>query len=297
MRTFPGAILVLAPDREELYALQNKVKRLLALRDVQKRFSTELSAEDQERLKRDLRAMESDVLDGVVRTWRHLALPGPEKPEWIPLSVYARPGLTLTSMVIEHLRSANRLADEIAPDNLLRLVPVTERKPYKDVWAAFLSFPKMPIVSQRAVREAIKRAVHEGKIGLEIEGRTYFQEEVPDAYLDEAWLLSPAEVPQKEEAVSPPAAPKAEPVKVEPKPAPPEKPKTTYSLRAKVSWLKMNDVYRGVIIPLGNRSDNLELIIEIRAKKSEGIPKDVIERTVRETLRQINAQILEEREE
>jgi hypothetical protein len=41
----------------------------------------------------------------------------------------------------------------------------------------------------------------------------------------------------------------------------------------------------------------LELIIEIRAKKSEGIPKDVIERTVRETLRQINAQILEEREE
>jgi hypothetical protein len=297
MRTFPGAILVLAPDREELYALQNKVKRLLALRDVQKRFSTELSAEDQKRLERDLRTMESDVLDGVVRTWRHLALHGPEKPEWIPLSVYARPGLTLASMVIEHLRSANRLADEIAPDNLLRLVPVTERKPYKDVWAAFLSFPKMPIVSQRAVREAIKRAVLEGKIGLEIEGRIYFQEEVPDAYLDEAWLLSPAEVPQKEEAVSPPAAPKAEPLKVEPKPAPPERPKTTYSLRAKVSWLKMNDIYRGVIIPLGNRSDNLELIIEIRAKKSEGIPKDVIERTVRETLRQINAQILEEREE
>jgi hypothetical protein len=120
---------------------------------------------------------------------------------------------------------------------------------------------------------------------------------VPDAYLDEAWLLSPAEVPQKEEAVSPPAAPKAEPLKVEPKPALPEKSKTTYRLKVKVPWQNVTDVFRGVIKPLKDQSDQLELVIEIRATKSEGIPKDVIERTVRETLRQINAQILEEREE
>lgn len=296
-RTFPGAILVLAPDPEELYSLQNKVKRLLALRHVEKRFSAELSEDDRERLRRELRVMESEVQDKVVRTWRHLALYGPEKPEWIPLSVYARPGLTLASMVIEHLRSANRLTDEIAPDNLFRLVPVKDRKLYRDLWVAFLTIPKMPIVSQRAVRDAVKRAVREGQIGLEIDGRVHFREDVPDAYLEEAWLLPPSAVPAKEEVEAPPTAPKAEPPKVEPKPAPGERPKTTYRLRAKVPWQKMTDVYRGVIIPLQNRSDDLELVIEIRAKKSEGIPKDVIERTVRETLRQVNAQILEEREE
>ena len=43
MRAFPGAILVLAPDQEELLGLQDKVKRLLALRDIQKRFYAELS--------------------------------------------------------------------------------------------------------------------------------------------------------------------------------------------------------------------------------------------------------------
>ncbi len=297
MRTFPGAILVLAPDREELFGLQNKVRRLLALRDVQRRFAAELSEEDQERLKRQLRSMEGEVPDGVMRAWRHLALYGPEKPEWISLSVYARPGLTLASMVTEHLRSANRLADEIAPDNLLRLVPVTERKLYRDVWAAFLCFPRMPIVSQRAVREAIKRAVREGLVGVEVEGRVYFREDIPDAYLDEAWLLPPSAVPAKEAVVPQPAAPKAEPAKVELKPTPAERPKTTYWLKAKVPWQKITDVYRGVIMPLQNRSDDLELVIEIWVKKSEGIPKDVIERTVHETLRQINAQILEEREE
>jgi len=297
MRTFPGAILVLAPDREELFGLQNKVKRLLALRDVQKRFSAELSEEDQEKLKRELRAMEGEVPDGAVRAWRHLAVWGPEKPEWISLSVYARPGLTLASMVIEHLRSANRLTDEIAPAELFRRFPITKQTHFKDVWAAFLTIPKMPIVSQRAVREAVKRAVREGLVGVEVEGRIHFREDIPDAYLDEASLVPSSAVPAKEEIVAPPAAPKAEPPKVEPKPTLVERPKTTYRLRAKVPWQKITDVYRGVIMPLQNRSDDLELVIEIRAKKSEGIPKDVIERTVRETLRQINAQILEEREE
>ena len=297
MRTCPGALLVLAPDREELFGLRNKVRRLLALRDVQKRFSAELVEEDQERLKRELRAMEGEVPDGVVRAWRHLALYGPEKPEWISLSVYARPGLTLASMVVEHLRSANRLTNELSPENFLRLAPITERKSYKEVWALFLSTPKMPIVSQRTVREAIRRAVREGLVGVEVEGRIYFREDIPDAYLNEAWLLPPSAVPAKEEVVAPPAAPKAEPAKVEPKPTPAERPKTTYRLRAKVPWQKIADVYRGVIVPLQKQSDDLELVIEIRAKKSEGIPKDVIERTVRETLRQINAQILEEREE
>ena len=141
--------------------------------------------------------MESEVPDGVVRAWRHLAVYGPEKPEWISLSVYARPGLTLASMVIEHLHSANRLSDEIAPDNLFRLVPIEERVPFKDVWTAFLNRPKMPIISKRAVREAVKRAVRDGRIGLEIDGRIYFREDVPDAYLDEAWLLPQTRFPQK----------------------------------------------------------------------------------------------------
>lgn len=295
IRAFPGAILVLTPDREELFGLQNKVKRMLALRDVQKRKLSELSAEDQGKLKRQIQEAESDVAEGVVRVWRHLALwAGQEDVEWIPLAVYARPGLTITSMVVEHLRSANRLSSEISADNLLKKVPVRERKPYKEVWETFLRVPGMPIVPERAIREAIKNVVRQGILGLEVEGKLYFREDVPDAYLDEAWVIPETAVPKKAEA---PSKPTEEELRPRPALTVSERPKTTYWLRAKVPVERISEVYRGVIRPLLERTDKVELVIEVRAQKTEGIPKEVIEHPVRETLGQINAQILEEREE
>lgn len=145
-RSYPGALVVLAPDFEELRALYAKVRRTLALREVQRARAPELSPEDQERLRRELREAEADVGDQAVKTWRHLALwRGTEPLEWIPLAPYARATLTSASMVVDHLRNANRFAEKLAPDILLKYVPLAGKRPYREVWAAFLRNPGSPL--------------------------------------------------------------------------------------------------------------------------------------------------------
>ncbi|MEN3010620.1 MAG: DUF499 domain-containing protein, partial [Candidatus Bipolaricaulaceae bacterium] len=287
-RAFPGALLGLAPDREEFLALRQRVRRLLALREVQRTRAAELSAEDREKLVKDLRHAEDDVADLVPRVWRHLALwGGAQGVEWIPLAPYARAGLTLASLVVEHLRNANRLSEKLAPEILLWYVPLQEGRAYKEVWEAFLRTPGMPIVAERTVREAVREGVRAGVFGLRVDDEIYFGREVPAAYLDEAELI-PAElaaslVGKREE--KPPAPPPAP----EPDKGPPLKPQTRrkYQLIVKVPSDRLSDFVRGVILPLQRATDEVEVEIHVRAKREEGIPEDVVEHKVRETLRQL----------
>lgn len=69
-------------------------------------------------------------------------------------------------------------------------------------------------------------------------------------------------------------------------------------LRAKVPWDKLADFVRGVVSPL--RSDGAELEVEVTldARGALGsIKASTLEQKVNETLRQIGAQVLEERAE
>lgn len=298
-RVFPGALLVLAPDREEFLALRQRVRRLLALREVQRTRASELSEEDKERLVKDLRYAENDVVDLVPRVWRHLALWGGARGvEWIPLAPYARAGLTLASLVVEHLRSANRLSETLAPEVLLRYVPLQEGRAYREVWEGFLRNPGMPIVAERAVREAVLKGVKAGLFGLRVDDKVYFGREVPAAHLDEAELI-PAElaaslVGKREEAIAKPPAPPPAPG---PEKGSPPKPqiRRKYQLVVKVPSDRLSDFVRGVILPLQRATDEVELEIHVRAKREEGIPEDVVEHKVRETLRQLPVEVREDR--
>lgn len=294
-RSHPGALVVLAPDSEGLQILRARVRRALALQEVHRARTSELSPEDQERLRRELREAEAAVGDEVLRTWRHLALwQGAEPPEWIPLAAYARATLTSTSMVVEHLRSANRFTEKLAPELLLKFVPVTGERPYRELWAAFLRNPRMPIVTERTVREAVKEGVRAGLFGLRADDEIYFRRDVPEACLEDSVLI-PADVASTL-AAPPTGVPKPE--KPTPPPAPPRpRPKTQYQVSAKVPPERFSDFFRGVILPLREATDNLEVEIRVRAKREEGLPEGVLEQKVRETLRQIGAQILEERAE
>ncbi len=298
-RTYPGGLLVLIPDREGLLALQKKARRLLALREVERTRLGELSKEDQEKLRKDKQNAEAMVAEEIPRVWRYLALwRGQGEPELIGLEPYARAGLTLASLVVEYLKNIDRYAEEIPPSRLLELVPMGEGRQYREIWESFLRTPGMPILPERAVRNAVKEGVRQGLIALDAEGEIIINQDVPDAYLDEALVIPASKVPQKQPETRPEQVPpaKAEPSKAETTFHVPKK-KTTYQLRAKVPWEKFSDIFRGVIRPLREKTDELELVIEIKAKSSAGLPENVLEHMVRETLRQINAQILEEREE
>lgn len=292
-RAFPGALLVLAPDSGELATLRNNVRRLLALREIERTRFEELTLEDKENLSKRRRDTELAVSEGVLRVWRHLALwRGTEDVEWISLVAHACADLTLVSMVIEHLREANRTSEKLDPARLFEQVPIKEKRSYKELWATFLCVPGMPIVSQRAVREAVKEGVKQGLVGLKVDDEVYFRRDVPDALLEEAMVIPAAEadklLPSEDTKVGARPHNKSEPPKNQ------EPPIKGYKMRAKVPWDRFSDFFRGVIVPLKDSADTLEVEIEVQARKEAGISRDVIEHKVRETLRQIKAEIIEE---
>lgn len=302
IRAYPGAILALAPDKDELYALRAAVKKLLARREVKRSRARELGGEDQKTLERRIRESEAQTEEQVVRVWRHLALWGlGGEPEWIALAPYARASLTITAIVVEHLTSANRLSERIAPEKLIELTfqPDEEEKPYREVWEAFLRTPGMPVVPESAVREAIRDGVGKGVLGLRADDHVYFKQGCPDYLVAEAAVLrgEVAEGLVEKEAL-PAEAPEEKPGKeAVVTPAPGEPVTTSYRLRMKVPWDRLSDVFRGVVRPLRENVDEIELEVTINARRGKGLPKDVIDRTVKETLKQIDAKIIEEREE
>jgi hypothetical protein len=66
-------------------------------------------------------------------------------------------------------------------------------------------------------------------------------------------------------------------------------------LRVKVPWDKLSDFIRGVILPLRNDGADLEVEVFVQAwSESGGIKQETLKQKVKETIRQIDAKILEE---
>jgi hypothetical protein len=103
------------------------------------------------------------------------------------------------------------------------------------------------------------------------------------------------EVEVKPEEVSVTEAKRTSPVQ-EPKtfPVAPSQPQERpYRLRARIPWDKLPDFMRGVLRPLHEKGATIELEIKLEARATgEPIEKSTIN-IVEETLKQINAQILE----
>ena len=70
-----------------------------------------------------------------------------------------------------------------------------------------------------------------------------------------------------------------------------------FSIRAAIPWDKLSDVVRGVFRPLSREGAQISLEVKIEAKSEKGIDRNILENVVKETLKQIGANILEEKEE
>jgi len=71
----------------------------------------------------------------------------------------------------------------------------------------------------------------------------------------------------------------------------------TVDLRVRVPWDKMSDFLRGVLMPLHSDGADLNVEIRVEARSKTGIKKATLEQKVKETLRQIEAEVLEDTEE
>ncbi|MCL6623464.1 MAG: hypothetical protein K6T17_02455, partial [Fimbriimonadales bacterium] len=142
------------------------------------------------------------------------------------------------------------------------------------------------------------------KVGEQV----YFQEAPPAALLGADAVLI-----RKERIAQPPAVAEPPPQALQPPPATPPGPGVKapapaapspeagvqcVRLRVKMPWDKFSGFVRGVIEPLRNDGAELDVEVLVQARlESGGIKPATLEHKVKETLRQIGAEILEERYE
>ncbi|MCX7681534.1 MAG: DUF499 domain-containing protein [Anaerolineae bacterium] len=313
-RTYRNTLLVLAPDIGEWATLSARVRRLLALRAIEgdRALRQGLAEENRRALQSKREDLEKGIPFQLLMTYRHLAKLGPEGVEWLDLGIPTTGAReSLSGRVKEMLRSRDLLVGRIAPSRLLQkaLREDEAHKPLRDVVEAFLRYPQLPMLEGESVAwTAVRQGVLEGAFGVQVGERVYFREPLPDLAALEDGVLVREIAPAAEEAVPEPAPASVAAegaagtpgvMAAEPVGAPPTAMASVgcYALRARVAWEKLADFVRGVVMPLQQEAD-LEIEVVLRARgRGGGIRRGVLERAVRETLQQIRAEIVEEREE
>lgn len=309
-RAYRNALLVLAADAGEWAALRHQVKRYLALRAIRedRALLRQLSEENKRWLESKLKDSEGGLGFRVLSGYRHLAKAGADGVEWFDLGLpTVGEKASLAHRVREYLRAEDWLVDKLPPKRLLEktLRAEEKEKPVEEIVEAFLKYPHLPMLANEAVvREAIVQGVAQGVFGVRSSGRVYFKELVPMSVVEYgAVLVREAEVAPAATAVTQPTArvatAQAESALKDQTPAgsPGVAPVVqTYTLRAGIPWDKLSDFLRGVVMPL--RQEGVELTVEVSLEArsvSGGIKKSTLEQKVRETLRQIGAEVKEDR--
>ena len=186
----------------------------------------------------------------------------------------------------------------------MTLVKEEEHKSVAKVWEAFLKFPGLPMLeSESVLKNAIIQGVQNGVFGILIDEKIKYLEGISPIDITGDAIIVRKDVAQKmkeeelEEVEEKPRGP--EEVGAE-GPTPPisiRGPIRRFSIRAAIPWDKLSDVVRGVFRPLSREGAQISLEVKIEAKSEKGINRNTLENVVKETLKQIGANILEEKEE
>ncbi len=319
-RTYRNTLVVLAPDAAEAAVLRERVKRSLALQAIQddKALVRQLSEESRRTLESKLKDAEGGIPFQVLAAYRHLANAGEAGVEWLDLGLptVGEKG-PLARRVRESLKRQELLVDRLAPHRLLEKALRSDEpeKPLAEIVEAFLRYPHLPMLESEAVIEsAVAQGVANSLFGVRVGEHVYFGESVPDAALGYGAVLLRKEVA---EAARRAEAGEAVPIEVgsgDGRPSmvkegpvgatagPPTAPAgaaiSALHLRAKVPWDKLSDFLRGVVLPLRGDGADLEIEVTLDARSAPGsIKTSTLEQKVNETLRQIGAEVLEERTE
>jgi hypothetical protein len=319
-RTYRNTLLVLAPDANEFAGLRQNVKRALALRTIRedKALLKNLSPENKQTLEDKSKDAEGAIPFGLLAAYRHLARASGDGLEWFDLGLptVGERG-SLSRRVRDYLKGQDILLEKLKPDHVPRKTMREDEteKPLGEIYEAFLKFPHLPILeSEYVLKDAVQEGVRHGVFGLRVGGRLLFEESVAFPAMDSEAVLVRKEVAEKERAAAatptegetgtwrPPVSgtgprPEPGPGTSPPPTAPPIVGVRRLSLRVQVPWEKMADFVRGVLMPLHADGAELNVEITIAAQTEEGIKKATIDHKVKETLNQIGAKILEERQE
>lgn len=123
-RAYRNTLVVLAADTQEVTALRERIKRLLALRAIQQDTSLvqQLSEENRQALDNKLKDAMGAIPFQLVATYRHPAKAGEHGVDWFDLGLptIGEERVSLARRVKEFLKRQELLVDKLAPRQLLQ---------------------------------------------------------------------------------------------------------------------------------------------------------------------------------
>jgi len=306
-RTYKNTLMFLITDPNEYEGFKRTIRRFLALNTIKtdKETMKRLTEEDRERVEQKLKDTDSSIPIKILSVYRHMVKASKDGTKAFDLgipTVGEKPSLTARTR--DYLKDQEVLLDKISPKVLFdrTFSKEDERKTVAEVWESFLKFPELPILGgDYVLRNAVIQGVQSGAFGLLIDGKIRYAEIVSSEEASEEAFIVRKEIAQKmrEEigvpvgiGVPPTVTPEGVPPRVVP-----EGIVRKIALRARVPWDKLSDLVRGVFTPLSREGAQISLEVKIEAQSEQGISRDTLDLKIKETLNQIGASVLEEKEE
>ncbi|RLG46483.1 MAG: ATPase [Thermoproteota archaeon] len=310
-RVYKNTLLVLIADENEYVGLRTITRRFLALNAIKSEKDTmrTLTDEDKKRVSQKLKDADASIAIKILSTYRYIAKASKDGIEILDMgipTVGERPNLS--RRVKQFLKDEEILLDRISPKALYdKAFPKEEEEvPITNLWTAFLQIPELPILSnENVLLNAVRQGVREGTFGVRIGERLYYKESLPEIELTDQILIIKREIAErhKEEIEKPEGITTTGPSGLSPQsekevsePSIVLRTVKELKLKAVVPWERLSDFIGGVINPLAREGAEVVLRVEVEARSEKGVDRNIIEGTIKETLNQIGAKIIEEEE-
>jgi hypothetical protein len=300
-RTYKNSLFFLIADSNEYDGLKRTIRRFYALNTIKSEKETikRLTEEDQERVEDRLKDADSSIPTRIFSLYRYLVKASRDGTKTYDLGIpTVGEKLSFTRRAKDYLKSQELLLERISPKVLVEktFAKGDERKSVAEVREAFLKFPELSILeSEQTFNNAVIQGVKDGTSGLLINDKLHYKETISTTdILDDAVIVTKEfaeKQKEKEGQVIEKEEEKEEETKVE------KEITRKVSLRAEIPWDKLSDFVRGVVIPLSTEGAQITLEIKVEAQSEKGINRNTLDSKVKETLNQIGAKILEEKEE
>jgi len=298
-RVYKNGLLLLAIDDNTAVQLKQSIRRLLALELVQKTElkNKNISKNDQADLSRKSKEERSRIPFLLHSTYRYLAHLTADGPRWIDLGIpTVGSSSSFTSRVMEYMGDEELLLRKISPQVILRHTKLENDGELKisNIFEMYLKTPGLPLLlNYETLFGGIRTGVSNGLFGLQSDIGVILGKPVFDVHGDMDILGK-----TKAESLLPKDETEDKPEKEKKKDETPEEgeepeTKLTKSLviSAKIPWEKLSSIIGGVLAPLKEKDGNIQLKLEIKAITETGFDRTTLDTRVKETLRQIDADI------
>ncbi len=239
----------------------------------------------------------------ILTAYRHLAILESSGVHWQDMGIPTiGVQMTISDRVKQHLKDNERLLSRLTPKYILdkMFTNTNDEKTVAEIYELALKTPGMPIPESI---EVIYRTVQEGVqnrfLGVKENSNVRYGETVA---VDESSLIIAGSKAQKlkqqteEEQngeirkTDDTTGTGNEPI-IQPPISPPSGITKQLEIRVKIPWDKLASIIQGVIRPLNEKGATTEITVEIKASSKEGFDRTTLDVRVKETLRQIGANI------